>query len=84
MFLSSFLLLLRYGEYGSYAERQFAESFCEDACWNQMGGLGGCVVYAMAEDHAIIQRGATPVAVCVGLPIRARLAAPSANRGCRF
>ena len=58
---------LRYGEYGFYAERQFAESFGDDACWNQMGGLGGRV---MAEDHAIIQRGTTPVALqCVGLPI---------------
>ena len=28
-FVSSCLLLLRYGEYGSYAERQFAEVFSD-------------------------------------------------------
>ena len=51
------MLLLRYGEYGYYAERQFIDIFGEDACWNQAGGLGGRVVYALAEDGAIVEKG---------------------------
>ena len=68
------MLLLRYGEYGYYAERQFIDIFGEDACWNQVGGLGGRVVYALAEDGAIVEKGTILLALqcateCgVGLP----------------
>lgn len=64
------MLSPRFGEYGFYAERQFVKIFGAGAIWNQVGGLGGSIVYAKAEDADIVQKGEKIVQVILHFALR--------------